>query len=219
MKRLIKDHRENINTTDKDLYTPLHRAAYSNHNIILKLLLQYGADVNARTVDDWTPLHSACKWGNLECVRPLVRAGCDINATSNSGQTPLHLAASNSRAGRTLKYLLRQPRLLKDLANSLGNTARDIAVRSGPYASLFDTVQQKSLEENDNLEVVDQNEREPSIAGVVCPISSNLDEVQLERESIQSIPKQSVNLQEGSIDIERTTFLGDGGDQMCESCN
>lgn len=45
--------------------------------------------------------------------------------------------------GRTLKYLLRQPLLRKDIKNSLGETAKDIAVRYGPYAPFFDTVLQK----------------------------------------------------------------------------
>lgn len=34
---------------DDDGYTPLHRAAYTNHVDIAKILLQYGASVNART--------------------------------------------------------------------------------------------------------------------------------------------------------------------------
>lgn len=112
----------------------------------VQLLLHFGGDPLARTVDGWTPLHCASKWANVECVRPLVRAeGVDINAPSNSGQTPLHLAATNPEAQRTLKYLLRQPALQKDLTNSLGDTAKDIASRSGPFAHLFVTVVQKSL--------------------------------------------------------------------------
>lgn len=49
---------------------------------------------------------------------------------------------------RTLKYLLRQPTLKKQLRNSQGDTAQDIAARAGPHAYLFDTVQQKHLAED-----------------------------------------------------------------------
>ncbi|KAF2356320.1 Ankyrin repeat-containing domain [Trinorchestia longiramus] len=147
VKRILRTNKEAVAATDKDGYTPLHRAAYSNHNTILKLLLQCSASVSARTVDGRTALHSACHWGNLECVRPLVRAHSDINAQTNSGQTPLHLAARNLNAARTLKYLLRQPLLRKDIPNSLGETAQDLAERHGPFAPLFDSVQQKPLTE------------------------------------------------------------------------
>ena len=37
VKLLIKNHQEVINTRDKDKYTPLHRAAYSNHPLIIKV--------------------------------------------------------------------------------------------------------------------------------------------------------------------------------------
>lgn len=57
---------------DEDLYTPLHRACYSGHTDIVKLLIDRGANVQARTADGWEPLHSACRWGKRIyriCVR------------------------------------------------------------------------------------------------------------------------------------------------------
>lgn len=69
-----------INSRDEDGYTPLHRACYSNHLEIVKILLQYGADVNAKTEYGWTPLHSAVKWSNTECAALLLQHGSDPNA-------------------------------------------------------------------------------------------------------------------------------------------
>lgn len=48
---------------DEDLYTPLHRASYSGHVDIVKLLIDRGANIRAKTIDGWQPLHSACRWG------------------------------------------------------------------------------------------------------------------------------------------------------------
>lgn len=92
----------------------------------------------AKTVDGWTPLHSACRWNHYECAQIIIDAGGEVNATSNSGQTPLHVAASNPQAHHTLELLLLN-RLVKPLlTNHNGETARDLALRSGPYAYLFE---------------------------------------------------------------------------------
>ena len=77
-------------------------------------------------------------------MRPLARAAGDINAVSNSGQTPLHLAATNPQAGRTINYLLRQVNIRKDIKNCSGETAKDIAIKNGPFAPYFETVKQKT---------------------------------------------------------------------------
>ena len=42
-------------SADADGYTPLHRAAYSNHAEAVSALLDAGADLTALTADGWTP--------------------------------------------------------------------------------------------------------------------------------------------------------------------
>lgn len=127
-----------VSATDSDGYTPLHRASYGGYCEILKLLLQHSASVQAKTEDGWTPLHSACRWNQYQCVQTLIDAGADINAVTNSGQTPLHLAATNSTAGETLQLLLMNPILNFNLKNNNGETAKDLAFRSGPFSYLFE---------------------------------------------------------------------------------
>ncbi|KAG7274509.1 hypothetical protein CRUP_025702, partial [Coryphaenoides rupestris] len=124
---------------DDDGYTPLHRAAYSGHAHAAAALLAAGSEVEARTADGWTPLHSACRWG-------LRRGGADVNARTAGGLTPLHLAAAH--AGRhpatagsahTLELLLSQRRLRAELrGGGGGETAAQVARRSGPHYFLFE---------------------------------------------------------------------------------
>ena len=50
-----------VNSKDKDGWTPLHEAASEGHNQIIKLLVTQGADVNANDDDGETPLDVAAK--------------------------------------------------------------------------------------------------------------------------------------------------------------
>ncbi|KAK8385239.1 hypothetical protein O3P69_012210 [Scylla paramamosain] len=109
VERILLQHPQAVAARDSDGYTPLHRAAYSDHLEIIKLLLQAGASVSAKTVD--------------------------------GGQTPLHLAAVNPQARETLQLLLQSRQVKPLLANSNGETARDIAVRSGPFVYLFEVAE------------------------------------------------------------------------------
>lgn len=97
-----------------------------------------GASVTAKTVDGWTALHSACRWDHSDCAVILIEGGSDVNAVTNSGQTPLHVAAINPQAHKTLQFLLMNRTVKPLMTNSNGETARDLAMRSGPYGYLFE---------------------------------------------------------------------------------
>jgi WD40 repeat protein len=75
--------------------TPLHIACAAGNEIVVRLLLERGADLNARTNDGWTPLHEAAD-GSAELLRALLARGADPNAASAAGYTPLHRAAFTS---------------------------------------------------------------------------------------------------------------------------
>ena len=60
-----------------------------------------------------------------------------MNAQTHGKQTPLHLAASNDRARETLILLLAHPDLQPHLVNGQGDTALEVAERSGRFAGLF----------------------------------------------------------------------------------
>lgn len=129
-----------ITTTDKDKYTPLHRACYENQTEVVKLLLENGADVGAVTEMGWQPLHSCCPWNNKESAVLLIQNGADVNAKSEGGQTPLHIAAGHAASLPLVQLLLMHPYIKADLVNNNGETAWDIAKRSSKYYNVFDAV-------------------------------------------------------------------------------
>ncbi|OQR67978.1 ankyrin repeat domain-containing protein 49-like [Tropilaelaps mercedesae] len=141
LRKLIADDPSLVNARDSDLYTPLHRACYNGHLLIVKFLLDNGADINASTVDGWKPLHCASKWNKCECALALVAAGADVNATTNGGQTPLHLAASKQNAHDTVEFLLWQSSIDPNKTNAAGDTPKDLALRSGELSDLFEMVE------------------------------------------------------------------------------
>ena len=130
------------NTTDSDLYTPLHRACYNGHTEVVEYLLSNGAKIDAQTIDGWQPLHCACRWNKTNVADILLQNGALINAQTHGKQTPLHLASSNDHARETLLLLLTHPDLQPHLVNSQGDTALDIARRCGNYGHLFVMVEE-----------------------------------------------------------------------------
>lgn len=135
-----------VHCWDEDGYTPLHRAAYSGHVEIVSALLASGSKVNPRTIDGWTPLHSACRWSHVSVASCLLQHGAELNAQTNGGLTPLHLAASYTSFSKTdsrhtLELLLSQRHLKPALRTSSGETAIEVARRSGPHHFMFEMVE------------------------------------------------------------------------------
>lgn len=73
--------------TDKEGYTPLHRACYGNHVEVVKFLLQKGANLSAKTDLQWEPLHCCCRWNNIACAEILIAEGANVNAASEGGKS------------------------------------------------------------------------------------------------------------------------------------
>ncbi|XP_044269868.1 ankyrin repeat domain-containing protein 49-like [Tribolium madens] len=140
VKALLKLDPTLVSSTDKEGYTPLHRACYGNHVEVVKYLLQNGADIAAKTEVQWQPLHSCCHWNNIECAQILLAEGADVNALSEGGQTPLHIAASHGVCYDLVQLLLMHPYIKPHLKNNSSETAFDIARRSSKYRNVFDMV-------------------------------------------------------------------------------
>jgi len=84
-------------TTDHHLHTPLSQAARKEHESMVELLINKGANVNSVDADASTPLHLAAQSGNFDIVQLLLTNSADINAKtvagSYPGETPLHATA------------------------------------------------------------------------------------------------------------------------------
>ncbi|CAH1169642.1 unnamed protein product [Phaedon cochleariae] len=140
VKSLIETDPDLVNATDKDKYTPLHRACYSNHLDIVKYLIQKGANIAAKTEMQWQPLHSCCQWNHVDCAAVLIQNGADVNAKSEGSQTPLHIAASHGASYDTVQLLLMHPYVDPSIRNNNGETAIDLARRGSRYYNIFEMV-------------------------------------------------------------------------------
>jgi ankyrin repeat protein len=107
--------------------TPLHAALCKpgspRHTLVLRVLLDYGADPNAtcangaetggfmrdcRTRGE-TPLHRAAAFGDAEAIDLLLAAGADVTMRDANGDTPLAWASWHVRPGEILRRLCFPP--------------------------------------------------------------------------------------------------------------
>lgn len=78
----------------------LHYAAMSlDGEVVVKALLEAGANANSKNAAGLTPLFFACINGkeNTRIVRMLLKAGANVNAKSDDGETPLMIAACTGK--------------------------------------------------------------------------------------------------------------------------
>jgi len=71
---------------------PIHSATAGNHDDVVAVLIDAGADVNATQRHGWTPLHGAAQNGSLASVERLLAAGADPAARNDDGTSAIDLA-------------------------------------------------------------------------------------------------------------------------------
>lgn len=100
-----------------DGVSPLYLAAYDNKFLIMKALIEAGADPNKgvilehgagssiTTVMGRTPIHASSQAGNAQAIEALISAGADQNRADSRGDTPLHVAATELKFKAVLALL------------------------------------------------------------------------------------------------------------------
>lgn len=83
-----------VNTKNKDGFTPLHLATQRRDKDIIELLIAKGADINAKNKDGFTPLHVSAIQGYKDVAQLMIDKGADVNAKGKDGITPLYVAAA-----------------------------------------------------------------------------------------------------------------------------
>lgn len=116
LKRLLEEHRENINEPEKGmLYTPLMLATEMERVQSVKLLLEYGADPNLQNIDGKTALHllpekQPIEWSSpenkVEIAALLIENGANINIKDNYNNQPLWPAVFEAADGNPEKLPL-----------------------------------------------------------------------------------------------------------------
>jgi hypothetical protein len=93
--------RADVNSKQKDGWTPLHFASHNGHKDVCALLLDRGADVHARNNAGQTALHFASQSGHKDVCVLLIEfrtwrslwIRIDMNAKDCNGSTSLHSAS------------------------------------------------------------------------------------------------------------------------------
>lgn len=89
---VLLSHRAEINAADSRGGTALHMAVDSEKTLLVRTLLQFGANPNTKShiyidgPDDITPLHDACR--SKELLQLLLDHGADASAKDSKGHTP-----------------------------------------------------------------------------------------------------------------------------------
>lgn len=131
VKKLI-EARAYIEARDLYDYTPLHRAAIAGHEVVVKLLLDAGADKYARVPGGThkTPMNYALMFKHLKVVQVLVEAGYDVNYKPPYNESRPLDDACRSGSDEIVAYLLE----------------KGAKVKESPYAIFKATWNPKTLE-------------------------------------------------------------------------
>ena len=108
-----------LDTGETPLHSSLCKADRTTHDLVLKILLDHGANPNCATApsiatDSFmrdirtraeTPLHRAAAFGNEETIQMLLHAGARIDAKDMNGDSPLTWASWHLRPRSILRLL------------------------------------------------------------------------------------------------------------------
>jgi ankyrin repeat protein len=86
-------HGVSLHARTSDWDTALFLAAERDHAMLVRVLVEKGADVNVANKVGKTALHGASAWGYKEVVSYLLRSNANVYAEDYKGQTALHYAA------------------------------------------------------------------------------------------------------------------------------
>lgn len=130
--QLLLQHKADINATNKEGDTALHKAAWKGNQAAVQILLENGADitkVNQYTTK--TALECAVRQGHEATVRILLEKGADADTRFGGylGGTALHFAAFSNN--KTITELLLHNKADIDATDKFGNTALHMATYKG----------------------------------------------------------------------------------------
>ena len=159
---LVADHEFKMDNLDKmptlrDAW--LIRAAVEGQGVLVRRLLEKGADVKSRSESCQTPLSWAAEKGHEAVVKLLLEKEADMESKDRYGQTPLSYAAENGYEA-VVKLLLEKGANVES-KDSDGRTPLSWAVENG-----YEAVVKLLLEKGADVESKDSNGRTPLVWAV-----------------------------------------------------
>jgi len=129
----FKIYWETENTDLPRHFPDLMVASYFGHKVVVKLLLEKGAEVEAKCDDGWTPLSLAADNGHEAVAKLLLEKGAEVEAKGDDGWTPLSSAVYNGHEA-VVKLLLEKGAELEAKDSSYGRTPLSWAAERGHEA-------------------------------------------------------------------------------------
>jgi hypothetical protein len=114
-----------MNCRDAHGLTALHIAAIYQTSVVVRTLIDLGANHSSLTAVKQTPLYYAARYDNSDALHELLDAGASIDAQDEIGNTALHVAVYMGNTATVQELLLRGASKL--LENRDGHTAEDFA--------------------------------------------------------------------------------------------
>lgn len=138
-----------INTPDADGMTPLHHACAREKTLVIKMLIERGADIYAEDKNGDTPLHRAMKDRGDDTIDAYVQAlgaAVDLDVLSARGRTPLMDAVETGFARSVEKLLAAGADVTRPGTD--GKTALHIALEEQQTSlalTLIESLQQRGI--------------------------------------------------------------------------
>ncbi len=108
--------------------TPLHEAVAARNLLMVKLLIENGADVNANNDEKVTPIYYAANSPNPAFVEYLISKGANVNSQSNDPECPTPIFNAAVDHIKTLEVLIKNGADLK-IKNTKGLNVLEWAER------------------------------------------------------------------------------------------
>lgn len=120
----------NSRVHDVNQTPPLHLAAASKNEMIVRNLILAGARINDKDATSKSALHIACERGNLPTVTALLENGADFDAFDNDGNNGLHIACRECHI-QVVRELLTESGINAEAFNLKGRNPMHELCRSG----------------------------------------------------------------------------------------
>eukprot|EP00048_Salpingoeca_helianthica_P021754 m.14267 g.14267 ORF g.14267 m.14267 type:complete len:413 (-) comp6369_c0_seq1:34-1272(-) len=118
----------NPNFADHTLGVPvLHTASMLNHDAIVALLIEHGADVNSLDNEHSTALHWAAGAGATQCAETLMRHNANLSIRNDDGHTPVDLAQNKGDTALGLALMRLQEEQRENELLVVASSGRDVA--------------------------------------------------------------------------------------------
>ncbi|KAJ4973610.1 hypothetical protein NE237_006784 [Protea cynaroides] len=131
-------HTVDINATDKDGLTALHRAIICKKQAITNYLLRENANPFVRDKEGATLMHYAVQTASSHTIKILLLYNVDINLPDDDGWTPLHLAVQARRTDVVRLLLIKGAD--KMLKNRDGLTPLELCLHSGRDTRTYELI-------------------------------------------------------------------------------